>query len=101
MDKTKFTEIFNRAFRLGANDRAGGGLSLSGETQPPTQIPSPPADCVVSSGQAAWTEGYTMGYRLGASDADLASVDVPGAHGMISGMSEQMLEMFGVFKDEN
>lgn len=45
-----------------------------------------------------------MGYQVGASDAELASVDVPGAHGMVSGMSEQMLEMFGAFKkmsDEN
>ena len=30
--------------------------------------------------------------------AELASVGDPGAHGMISGMSEQMLEMFGFFK---
>jgi len=33
-----------------------------------------------------------MGYQVGASDEDLASVDVPGAHGMVSSMSEQMLE---------
>jgi hypothetical protein len=39
-----------------------------------------------------------MGYQVGASDVELASVDVPGAHGMVSGMSEQMLEMFGAFK---
>ena len=39
-----------------------------------------------------------MGYQVGASDAELASVDVPGPHGMISCLNEQMLEMFGAFK---
>ena len=38
------------------------------------------------------------GYQIGASDTELASVDVPGAHGMVSEMNEQMLEIFGAFK---
>src|SRR3989442_670788 len=104
MDKTRFTEIFNRGFRRGANDRAAGGSPLSGERQPPTQIPALRTEIVSRSEQTAWTDGYSMGYQVGASDAELASVDVPGAHGMVSGMSEQMLEMFGAFKkisDEN
>jgi hypothetical protein len=98
MDKTRITETFNRGFRCGANDRAAGGSPLSGERQPPTQIPALPTEIVGRSEQTAWTDGYTMGYQVGASDAELASVDVPGANGMVSGMSEQMLEMFGAFK---
>jgi hypothetical protein len=39
-----------------------------------------------------------MGYQVGASDTQLASVDVPGAHGMVSGFGEPFLEMFGFFK---
>ena len=97
MDKSKLTEIFNRGFRRGANERAGSGLALSRETQPPRQVPAFPAECRTSSEQAAWSEGYTMGFQVGASDTELAGVDVPGAHGMVSVMSEQMLEMFGVF----
>ena len=38
-----------------------------------------------------------MGYKVGASDAELASVDIPGACGMISGFSEEFLEIFGFF----
>ncbi|TAL06546.1 MAG: hypothetical protein EPO07_01690 [Verrucomicrobia bacterium] len=98
MDKTKLTNVFNQGFRRGANDRAASGSPLAGERQSPSQIPSLPAECVSHSEQTAWTEGYTMGYQVGASDVELASVDVPGAHGMVSGMSEQMLEMFGAFK---
>jgi len=45
----------------------------------------------------AWQKGFTMGFRIGASDKELASVDVPGAHGMISGFSEEILEQFGFF----
>lgn len=98
MDKTKLTDIFNRAFRRGANDRALSGSPLSAEQPPPLQIPSSPPECRARSEQIAWTEGYAIGYQVGASDSELARVDMPGAHGMISGMSEQMLEMFGVFK---
>jgi hypothetical protein len=104
MDKTKLTNIYNQGFRRGANDRAAGGSPSSGERKPPSQIPSLPAECVSRSERTAWTEGYSMGYQVGASDAELASVEVPGAHGMVSGMSEQMLEMCGAFKkmsDEN
>ena len=50
------------------------------------------------SGDIAWTIGYATGYQIGASDPELASVDVPGAHGMLSEMSEQMLEKVGAFK---
>ena len=50
------------------------------------------------SAQIAWTVGYATGYQIGASDTELANVDAPGAHGMVSGMSEQMLEMVGAFK---
>jgi len=56
------------------------------------------------SDEIAWTLGYATGYQIGASDSELASVDVPDAHGMISEMNEEMLEMVGAFKkmsDEN
>jgi hypothetical protein len=98
MDKIRLTEIFNHGFRRGANDRAASGLPLSGETQPPSRIHSLPAEYGAQSERAAWTEGYFMGYQVGASDAELTSVDAPGAHGMIASMSEQMLEMLGTFK---
>ena len=45
----------------------------------------------------AWQKGFAMGFRIGASDKELASVEVPGAHGMISGFSEEILEQFGFF----
>jgi hypothetical protein len=66
--------------------------------QPPSDIP----DCFEEHGdtseQIAWTVGYATGYQIGASDTELASVDVPGTHGMVSEMSEQMLEMVGAFE---
>jgi hypothetical protein len=46
----------------------------------------------------AWENGYTMGYRMGASDAELASVEIPGAVGMISGLGPEILEIMGLFK---
>jgi hypothetical protein len=97
MDKRKLTEIFNRAFRRGANDRASRGLPLTGRTQPP-HVP----DCSQGhnnlSEQIAWTVGYATGYQIGASDTELASVDAPGAHGMVAEVTEQMLEKIGAFK---
>ena len=71
---------------------------MSRMIQPPSDIP----DCFEEHGdtseQIAWTVGYATGYQIGASDTELASVDVPGTHGMVSEMSEQMLEMIGAFK---
>jgi len=98
MDKRRLTEIFNRGFRLGANDRANRGLPLSRATPPPSHIPDCPQGQGEMSGDIAWTIGYATGYQIGASDTELASVDVPGAHGMLSEMSEQMLEKVGAFK---
>lgn len=98
MDKTRLTTIFNRGFRLGANDRANQGLPLSRTTQPPGNIPDYPASCSDTSEQIAWSVGYATGYQVGASDTELAAVDVPGAHGMVSEMSEQMLEKIGAFE---
>lgn len=96
--KIRLTEIFNHGFRRGANDRAASGSKPSSERQPPKEIPPFPEEYRESSEQMAWTEGYSMGYQVGASDAELASVDVPGAHGMIAGMGPEMMEMFGAFK---
>ena len=97
MDKIKLTDIFNRGFRCGANARAGAGLPLSGENQPPKQMPMVPTEFGSPFEQKAWIIGYSMGYKMGASDAELASVTEPGAHGMVSGLGDQMLELFGVF----
>jgi len=98
MDKRRLTEIFNRGFRRGANDRASRGLPLSGETQAPNHIPDYPSSAGDLSGQLAWTLGYATGYQIGASDTELASVDVPRAHGLVAEMSEQMLERVGAFE---
>ena len=99
MDKSRLTEIFNRGFRRGANDRARRGLPLSRATQPPNDIPDCPEGHGDTSGEIAWTVGYATGYQIGASDTEMASVDVPGAHGLVSGMSEQMLEIVGAFRN--
>ena len=93
---TKYTEVFNRGFRRGANERASFGLQPSPELNPPLTVPKPTTPLKGFEGDA-WQKGFEMGFRIGASDLDLASVDIPGAHGMISGFSEQILEQFGFF----
>lgn len=97
MDKRRLTEIFNKAFRRGANDRASRGLPLSRATQPPGEIPDCPQRLSDISAQLAWSMGYATGYQIGASDKELASVAAPAAHGMVYEMSEQMLEKVGAF----
>ncbi len=96
--KSRYTEIFNRGFRRGANERAAFGLNASREVQAPQTIPQP---SVPLSGyeQVAWEQGFATGFKVGASDAELASVDVPGAHGMISGFSQEFLEQVGFFAE--
>jgi hypothetical protein len=100
MNRAQLTAVFNLGFRRGANDRAAGGLVITRtETPPPpAQIPAPPADCSSPLDQKAWKEGYSMGYTMGSSDAELASVTEPAAHGMVSTLEQEMLELFGVFK---
>jgi len=49
----------------------------------------------------AWDSGYAMGYQIGASDAELATVEIPGACGMISGLGEEILGLMGLFKMED
>ena len=97
MDRARLTKVFNLAFRRGASDRDAAGLTPSSELRPLT-VPQAPSDCVERTEQRAWTEGYETGYQVGASDAQLSSVDIPGAHGMVSGFGEEFLEMFGFFK---
>ena len=97
MDRVKLTHIYNLAFRRGANERDAAGLTPSSELRPQA-VPLPPPDFNPGLEGHAWREGYEMGYQVGASDTQLASVDVPGAHGMVSGFGEPFLEMFGFFK---
>src|SRR5215471_13469577 len=94
--KSKYTEIFNRAFRRGANERAALGLRPSPGLKPPLNIPQPVLP-LKGLADDAWQKGFTMGFRIGASDKELASAEVPGAHGMISGFSEEVLGQFGFF----
>jgi hypothetical protein len=97
MDKVRLTQVFNRGFRRAANERAAAGLTPSADLRTPA-VPSAPEDCGSRMEQLAWAEGYEMGYQVGASDAELAGVEVPGAHGMVSGFEEGFLEMTGFFK---
>lgn len=94
--KSKYTEIFNRAFRRGANERAAFGIRPSPDIKPPPSAPRP-ASQLHGLEDDAWQKGFAMGFRIGASDSELASVEIPGAHGMISGFSEEILEQFGFF----
>ena len=97
--KSRLTEVFNLGFRHGANDRAAAGIIISSERPPSTNIPSPPSEFGDDIERKAWMEGYRGGYKCGASDAELASVEIPGAHGMISGFDWEFLERFGFFKE--
>jgi hypothetical protein len=98
--KSRYTEIFNRAFRRGANERAEFGLKASRELQAPQTIPQPSVP-LKGYERVAWEQGFTTGFRIGASDAELASVDAPGAHGMIVGFGQEFLEQFGFFAKED
>jgi hypothetical protein len=93
---TRLTEVFNLAFRRAANDRAAAGCSPSGVG--PATIPPAPTEYADAEAAKAWMQGYNAGYRCGASDAELASVDIPGAHGLISGFDQHFLERYGFLK---
>src|SRR5712664_1493453 len=96
MNRARLIQVFNLGFRRGANDRVAAGIAPSADLRP--SVPALPPDCNGVSEHFAWREGYETGYQLGASDGQLASVDVPGAHGMISGSGEEFLELFGFFR---
>jgi hypothetical protein len=99
-DKKKWlTEVFNLGFRRGANDRAAIGLAPGPDNHPPTETPPADIECCSSKEQQTWNQGYDMGYRAGASDAELASTDIPGAHGMIRGFTQECLQMIGFFNE--
>ena len=94
--KSRYTEIFNRAFRRGANERAAFGLPKSAKLLPPSPVPQP-AVPLQGLDYEAWQKGFETGYRIGASDAELAKSEIPGAEGLISGFSEEFLEQLGFF----
>lgn len=100
MNRSQLTAVFNLGFRRGASDRAAGGLVISRtETPPPpAHIPDPPLEIAAPLDRKAWKEGYAMGFTMGSSDEELASVTEPAAHGMVATLEEEMLELFGVFK---
>ena len=95
-ENTRLTEVFNLAFRRGANDRAAAGIVLPASPPSPGNIPSAPEDCTDMHARAAWSKGYSAGFQCGASDSELAGVDEPGAHGMISGFDQDFLERYGL-----
>src|ERR1041385_2487933 len=98
--KTRLAEVFNLGFRHGANDRAAAGIDLGAQQNgPEVKPPDEPAECRDQQEIQAWRDGYLSGYRCGASDAELASVDVPGAHGMVSGFTETFMNHFGWLDD--
>ena len=103
MDKAQLTAVFNLGFRQGAGDRAAAGMVLSHtETPPPpAKVPAPPAEFTIPIEQRAWQEGYSMGYTMGSSQAEIAAAKNPGASGMVEALEQEMVEMFGVFKRLN
>jgi hypothetical protein len=100
MDKAKLTTVFNLGFRQGASDREAAGLVLSHtETPPPpAKVPAPPALITDSIEQRAWQEGYSMGFTMGSSAAELAAAKNPTNSGLVGELEQEMVEMFGVFK---
>ncbi len=100
MDKAKLTAVFNLGFRQGATDRETAGMVLSHtETPPPpAKIPSAPTSITVSIEQRAWQEGYSMGFTMGSSAAELAAAKNPKTSGLVGELAQEMVEMFGVFK---
>lgn len=98
--KSRYTEIFNRAFRRGANERASFGLEVSQNLQPPRTIPQPSVP-LKGYERVAWEQGFTTGFQCGASDAELAGVEIPGAVGLITGFSQEFLEQFGFFAGDD
>jgi hypothetical protein len=92
--KSRYTQIFNRAFRRGANERAALGLAKSAKLQPPSSVPEPTLP-LQGWDYDAWQKGFEVGFRIGASDAELAKSETPGAEGLISGFGEEFLEQCG------
>lgn len=84
---------FNLGFRRGANDRARAGLPRQGTHEPP-DVPDPAPGSVLD--RRAWRQGYPLGFAMGASDDELASVPVPGAVGMIREVGPELLAMLGL-----
>jgi len=101
-DRSRYIHVFNLGFRRGANDRAAVGLAYEYQPGQPRrtapETPPTPKECILE--RAAWKEGYATGYEIGASDSELASVEVPGACGMISGLGEEILELMGLFRSQ-
>ncbi|MBC7853901.1 MAG: hypothetical protein IAF94_10725 [Pirellulaceae bacterium] len=100
MDKATLTAVFNLGFRQGASDREAAGMVLSHtETPPPpAKIPTAPTGITVPLEQRAWQEGYSMGFTMGSSLAELAAAKNPAASGLVGELQQDMVEMFGVFK---
>jgi hypothetical protein len=77
------------------------GLALGPGNYPPGETPSPEMDSCNPAEQKLWRSGYEIGYQVGASDAELAGTDIPGAHGLLSGFSDSFLEQLGFFTPEH
>ena len=99
-----FATVFNLGFRQGANDRAAAGVRTH-KSEPDADAVSPkgppPPNHLSQRFQNVWKNGYLTGYKIGASDDELASATIPGAHGMISRIGPDMLELMGFFQGED
>jgi hypothetical protein len=96
---SKLTQVFNLGFRRGANDRANAGIAPASERPSDFEGPAAPAECVDDAQRKAWEKGYRIGFQCGASDGELAGVEMPGAHGLITGFDSKFLEQFGFLKE--
>lgn len=96
LDET-LVATFNLGFRRGANDRHRAGLPLEGSHEPSGSLPE--TDRGSERETRVWQQGYLLGYSVGASDEELASVPEPGAVGMIREIGPEMLAMLQGFGD--
>ena len=91
-------EAFNHGFRVGANSRSSDGHAPGTQARTTPWIPPVPDKIGIDGLSEAWREGFVLGYQIGASDGELTSSRTPGAVGMISSLSLDMMRLFSVLK---
>jgi hypothetical protein len=70
-ESNRRNEVYNLGFRRGANERAAAGLPYFADTPAPSLIPDAPAECSSQAGKELWSNGYKMGYVIGAADCEM------------------------------